>query len=175
MIDLECFHWLKWFNISGETVYSNIIKLKVAKATTNECSFPKFKIALVVCEEKYQKTAQFPSLKATRNDGEELIKALQELQFQVLAFTNLTLGQLRNAIELFASFIDEETYALFYYNGHAVGFNEDIYLATVESSLGECLLDILFKLNRMRVSFQFKPIQSVWICRQILILSWISL
>ena len=55
----------------------------------------------------------------------------------MLAFTNLTLGQLRSAIELFTSFIDEETYALFYYNGHAVGFNEDIYLATVESSLGE--------------------------------------
>ena len=68
---------------SGETVYSNIIKLKVAKATTNECSFPRFKIALVVCEEKYHKTQQFPSLKATRNDGEALIKALQELQFQV--------------------------------------------------------------------------------------------
>ena len=56
--------------------------------------------------------------------------------WQVLAFTNLTLEQLRNAIDLFASFIDEETYALFYYNGHAVGHNEDIYLATVESSLG---------------------------------------
>ena len=93
-----------------------------------------------MCEEKYQKTSQFPSLKATRNDGEALIKALQELQFQVLAFTNLSLGQLRNAIDLFASFIDEETYALFYYNGHAVGFNEDIYLATVESSLGKCRL-----------------------------------
>ena len=64
-------------------MYSNIIKLKVAKATTNECSFPRFKIALVVCEEKYHKTQQFPSLKATRNDGEALIKALQELQFQV--------------------------------------------------------------------------------------------
>lgn len=44
---------------------------------------------------------------------------------------------MRNAIDLFASFIDEETYALFYYNGHAVGHNEDIYLATVESSLDE--------------------------------------
>lgn len=122
---------------TGESVYSDVVKLKVAKATTNECSFPKFKIALVICEEKYQKTAQFPSLKATRNDGEALIRALQELQFQVLAFTNLTLGQLKNAIDLFASFIDEETYALFYYNGHAVGHNEDIYLATVESSLDE--------------------------------------
>ena len=128
-------HQIKLYFL-GESVYSDVVKLKVAKATTNECSFPKFKIALVICEEKYQKTAQFPSLKATRNDGEALIRALQELQFQVLAFTNLTLGQLRNAIDLFASFIDEETYALFYYNGHAVGHNEDIYLATVESSLG---------------------------------------
>ena len=117
---------------TGETLYSDIVKLRVAKATTNECSFPKFKIALVICEEKYQKTSQFPNLKATRNDGEALVRALQELQFQVfrktfnifwflnfislsqvLAFTNLTLDQLRNAIDLFASFIDEETYALF--------------------------------------------------------------
>ena len=132
---------------TGESVYSNIIKLKVAKATTNECSFPKFKIALVICEEKYQKTPQFPSLKATRNDGEALIRALQELQFQVLAFTNITLDQLRNALDLFASFIDEETYALFYYNGHAVGHNKDIYLATVESSLGNDLYLLLLFIN----------------------------
>ena len=135
---LNIYNHLK-FCLIGESVYSDVVKLKVAKATTNECSFPKFKIALVICEEKYQKTAQFPSLKATRNDGEALIRALQELQFQVLAFTNLTLGQLKNAIDLFASFIDEETYALFYYNGHAVGHNEDIYLATVESSLGKII------------------------------------
>ena len=68
---------------TGETLYSDIVKLRVAKATTNECSFPKFKIALVICEEKYQKTSQFPNLKATRNDGEALVRALQELQFQV--------------------------------------------------------------------------------------------
>ena len=61
----------------------------------------------------------------------------KELQFQVFAFTNLTLRQMRNAVELFASFIDEETYCLFYYNGHAVGHSEDIYLAPVESSLDE--------------------------------------
>jgi hypothetical protein len=48
---------------TGECIYSDIVKLRVAKATTNECSFPKFKIALVICEEKYQKTAQFPSLR----------------------------------------------------------------------------------------------------------------
>lgn len=122
---------------TGESLYSDIIRIRVAKATTNECSFPKFKIALVICEEKYQKVAEFPNLKATRNDGEALIKALQELQFQVFAFTNLTLDQIRNAVELFASFIDEETYCLFYYNGHAVGHSEDIYLAPVESSLDE--------------------------------------
>ena len=72
---------------TGETLYSDIVKLRVAKATTNECSFPKFKIALVICEEKYQKTSQFPNLKATRNDGEALVRALQELQFQVFRKT----------------------------------------------------------------------------------------
>ena len=40
---------------TGESVYSDVVTLKVAKATTNECSFPKFKIALVICEEKISK------------------------------------------------------------------------------------------------------------------------
>ena len=44
-------------------------------------SFPKFKIALIICEEKYQKVSQFSNLKATRNDGESLIKALQVVCF----------------------------------------------------------------------------------------------
>ena len=44
-------------------------------------SFPKFKIALIICEEKYQKVSQFSNLKATRNDGEALIKALQVVCF----------------------------------------------------------------------------------------------
>ena len=32
---------------------------------------------------------------------------------------------------MFSSFIDEETYCLFYYNGHAVGHSEDIYLGNL--------------------------------------------
>ncbi|XP_023348181.1 uncharacterized protein LOC111716902 [Eurytemora carolleeae] len=57
---------------TGESVYSDIVSIRVAKSTTNECSFPKFKIALIICEEKYQKVSQFSNLKATRNDGESL-------------------------------------------------------------------------------------------------------
>ena len=72
----------------------------------------------------------------------------------MLAFTNITLDQLRNAIELFTSFIDEETYALFYYNGHAVGHNEDIYLATVESSLGkQTFTPLIFNIDLLQVSY----------------------
>ena len=40
------------------------------------------------------------------------------------------------------SFIDEETYCLFYYNGHAVGHSENIYLAPVEAYLGRHSINI---------------------------------
>ena len=63
---------------TGETLYSNIVKLKVAKATTNECSFPKFKIALVICEEKYQKTQQFPSLKGCVPRATRSVRAISK-------------------------------------------------------------------------------------------------
>ena len=29
---------------TGESLYSEIVRIRVAKATTNECSFPKFKV-----------------------------------------------------------------------------------------------------------------------------------
>jgi hypothetical protein len=54
---------------------------------------------------------------------------------QVLSFINLSLVEVRNALELFSSLVDDSTYALFYYNGHALGSGDDMYLAATDSEL----------------------------------------
>ena len=74
------------------------------------------------------------------------------MDFRVLAFTNLSLGEVRNAVDLFAKMIDRTTYALFYYNGHALGSGDDMYLAatdstllpglTIENQVADCTLSI---------------------------------
>lgn len=52
-----------------------------------------------------------------------------------MSFVNLSVAEIYHALDLFCSFVDEETYALFYYNGHAVGANDETYLAATDSRL----------------------------------------
>jgi len=96
---------------------------------------PAFKIALVICQDSYAEQDVFSDLNAPRRDGTDLIAKLHEMDFRVLAFTNLSLGEVRNAVDLFARLIDRTTYALFYYNGHALGSGDDMYLAATDSTL----------------------------------------
>ena len=57
------------------------------------------------------------------------------MDFRVLAFANLSLSEVRNAVDLFSVLIDRATHALFYYNGHALGSGDDMYLAATDSTL----------------------------------------
>ena len=65
---------------------------------------------------------------APRSDGRAVANALQELGFEVMVFSNLTVTEMRLALDLFCELINEQTYALFYFNGHALGHGSDIYL-----------------------------------------------
>jgi hypothetical protein len=63
-----------------------------------------------------------------------------------LAFSNLSLSEVRDALDLFCSFIDENTYALFYYNAHALGHGNEIYLAAKDSIISKDMASFsLFK------------------------------
>ena len=119
---------------TGERVKSRPVTVDVSTFTTPEKSLPTFKVALVICQEVYSSHTYFHRLRAPKNDGTALIAALKELDFQVLAFTNLTLQEVRHAIDLFAAFIDGSTYALFYYNGHALGYGNDVYLVARDTN-----------------------------------------
>ena len=98
-------------------------------------SLPEFKVALLICQEEYDQSEWFNGLQAPRTDGKALIKVLQEMDFEVLAFSNLTVTEIHRALELFTSFINEHTYVFFYFNGHALGHGSDIYLVGKDSNL----------------------------------------
>ena len=109
--------------------------MPVSTYTVLNKSLPEFKIALLICQEEYDDKGCFHALDAPRSDGQAIAKALQEMDFEVLAFSNLTILEIHKAVDLFCSFINEQTYAFFYFNGHALGHGSDIYLVGKDSSI----------------------------------------
>ncbi len=55
----------------------------------------------------------------------------------MFSFVNLTLSETLSALGSFCSLIDDGAFALFYYNGHAVGVGQDAFLAATDSKLDE--------------------------------------
>ena len=45
------------------------------------------------------------------------------------------MDELKCAVDMFCAFIDRNTYALFYYNGHAIGHGNDVYLVSKDTNL----------------------------------------
>ena len=53
------------------------------------------------------------------------------------------MDELKSAVDTFCAFIDRNTYALFYYNGHAIGHGNDVYLVSKDTDFKEvCILII---------------------------------
>lgn len=119
---------------NGERVESNDVVCQMSTYASESKSWATFKVALVICQEEYF-SDDFHHLNAPRLDGLALIKALREMNFQVIALVNLTLQEVRNAVDFFCTFIDETTFAVFYYNGHALGHGEETYLVAKDSYL----------------------------------------
>ncbi len=117
-----------------ERLLAASVRIPISAYATGAHSLPSFKVALVICQEDYGST-DFHNLNAPKRDGALLVAKLREMDFEVLAFANLTLDEVRAAVELFASLINGSTYAVFYYNGHALGSGDDMYLAAVDSTL----------------------------------------
>ena len=91
---------------TNERLRSRTVKIDVSTLATPERCLPTFKVALVICQEDYDRSQYFDPLKAPKNDGTSLVTALKEMDFQVFAFANITLEEMRNAVEMFASLID---------------------------------------------------------------------
>merc|ERR1719471_542680 len=78
--------------VNGQRLLSDRVRVPVSSRISVARCAPAFKIALVICQDSYAEQDVFSDLNATRH----------EMDFRVLAFTNLSLGEVRNAVDLFA-------------------------------------------------------------------------
>ena len=56
----------------------------------------------MICQEEYDCAGYFHPLKAPKNDGISLVRALRQMDFQVFAFANITLQVIRLHITVLA-------------------------------------------------------------------------
>jgi len=87
------------------------------------------KFALLIANSDYKEQE---SLACPPNDVSTIAKILQTLGFKTICLQNLNLRELKIAIELFADFVGEESFAFFYYAGHGFTMG-DKFLLPVDS------------------------------------------
>ncbi|XP_031833593.1 mucosa-associated lymphoid tissue lymphoma translocation protein 1 isoform X2 [Nomia melanderi] len=85
------------------------------------------KTALIIANGDYD---NHECLLTPKNDGAYIAKLLKEIGFKVICLMNLTIKQIRNAIELFSKALVEGVYGLFYFAGHGFKMQESYILAT---------------------------------------------
>jgi hypothetical protein len=91
------------------------------------------RVALVVGNAAY---ATLPALPNSRNDAEDVAKALGGLGFEVMRETDATLDDLRRALDRFTRAIGEAQVAVFYYSGHGVQVDNQNFLVPVDARVG---------------------------------------
>ena len=90
---------------------------------------PGRRMALVVGNANYQ---QLPKLKNAVNDAEDMCASLVRLEFEVTCHYNVfNRSDFRQVIKTFASVLNSDTVALFYYAGHGVQINGENFLLPV--------------------------------------------
>jgi WD40 repeat protein len=97
-----------------------------ANATDNK------RLALVIANSKYQRTA---ALKNPPNDSNLIAAKLRDLGFQVQVENDLDAKAFSRIIQGFASKLDKNTDALFYYAGHGLQYQGENYLVAVDAKL----------------------------------------
>ncbi|XP_076760534.1 mucosa-associated lymphoid tissue lymphoma translocation protein 1 [Xylocopa sonorina] len=85
------------------------------------------KIALIIANEDYE---HHECLLTPKNDAAHIGNLLKEIGFDVICLINLTINQMKNAIELFSKFLTDGVYGLFYFAGHGFKMQESYMLAT---------------------------------------------
>nr|VFK54209.1 MAG: TIR domain-containing protein [Candidatus Kentron sp. TC] len=94
------------------------------------------RVALVIGNGDYDKGN---SLKNPRNDAEDMVEALEKLDFQIIQhsrYTDLDKESMEKAIAAFGKALENHTVALFYYAGHGIQIGGKNYLIPVGTDIG---------------------------------------
>ncbi|XP_076393850.1 mucosa-associated lymphoid tissue lymphoma translocation protein 1 isoform X2 [Megachile rotundata] len=85
------------------------------------------KIALIIANGEYE---HHKDLLTVRNDAALVANLLKEINFEVICLLNLTVAQMKRAIQLFSEALVDGVYGLFYFAGHGFKIQESYMLAT---------------------------------------------
>jgi len=86
------------------------------------------KLALLIGVSTY-KSHGVP-LPAVKNDLQETVKVLEEMQFKVVSLLDLTLDEMHDAISMFCRLLSEDVYTIFYCAGHGFVANNGRHYLT---------------------------------------------
>ncbi|XP_024936370.1 mucosa-associated lymphoid tissue lymphoma translocation protein 1 isoform X2 [Cephus cinctus] len=107
------------------SLYSNSTTVKMEQTRCKAVA----KVALLIANSDY---TNFDPVKKAKNDAALIARLLEDIGFNVICLSNLTVNQMRNAINIFCKLLSEGVYGLFYFAGH--GFNmQDNYMLAVDS------------------------------------------
>jgi len=117
-------------NANGETISSG--KTIIYQPNVSASS-PEKRIALVIGNSDYQRSP----LTNPVNDAQAMAKTLSQLGFEVIARTNLTKDEMKQAILEFSQRVTKTKGGvnLFYYSGHGAQFKGENYLIPVDAEM----------------------------------------
>jgi len=100
------------------------------------------KLALLIGVSSYK--CHGVPLPAVKNDFQETVKVLEEMQFKVVSLLDLTLDEMHDAVNMFCNLLSENVYTIFYCAGHGfIAKNGRHYLipcdARPDVSPAECM------------------------------------
>nr|XP_054755642.1 mucosa-associated lymphoid tissue lymphoma translocation protein 1-like [Lytechinus pictus] len=123
---------------SGQSVDSKVAELKFP--IPKERFTATDKVALLIGNEAYRSG---DLLSAPGNDMEKLARNLYEMQFKVVSLLNLTVAEMKKALKIFCSLLDDGVYGLFYFSGHGFEKNGQTYMVPADAPTGyypkECM------------------------------------
>jgi WD40 repeat protein/uncharacterized caspase-like protein len=90
------------------------------------------RVALIIANAHYQHTK---ALNNPENDAKQIAAKLIQLQFDVRVELNLDAKGFAHAVQVFASKLDKNTDALFYYAGHGLQYQGENYLVSIDAKL----------------------------------------
>ncbi|XP_031573654.1 mucosa-associated lymphoid tissue lymphoma translocation protein 1 homolog [Actinia tenebrosa] len=126
-------------NSSGQTV-SDVIDVLVVKHSALSPTTTRGvergvsdKIALLIGNKDY-KNGKLSKLYHPTNDVCDLAGMLRSIGFKVVSLVDLTLAEMRFAVQQFCKLLDKDMYALFYFAGHGFEDGNQSYLMPVDAS-----------------------------------------
>ncbi|XP_071507440.1 mucosa-associated lymphoid tissue lymphoma translocation protein 1-like [Diadema antillarum] len=99
------------------------------------------KVALLIANEDYRSAVQ---LVAPGSDMHKLaLKLTCEMDFKVVSLLNLSLAEMRKALDIFCTLLNNGVYGLFYFSGHGFEHDGQTYMVPSDAASGhlpeECL------------------------------------